>query len=94
MEQFRLPLTPDAEIDNQRIAAEMQAEQTPDLETVARPELEILYTEKIGRKRYMGRTDDEVRTAILDPEGEIERLRKVDRTDDAWEEITSIRRSS
>ncbi len=62
-------------------------EETPlDLETLTREELEALYVEKIGRKRYFGRTDEEVRLAIQNPDQEIDRLRDADRTD-AWEDI-------
>ena len=43
--------------------------------------------------RYLGRTDEEVKTAIMNPEEEIARLREVDRTD-AWEDINpSVNRS-
>ena len=81
MEQFQLPLTPDAEANNKRINDEMQAELAPDLETLARPELEALYKQEVGVNRCLGRTDDEVRTAIRNPQEEIARLREVDRTD-------------
>lgn len=92
-QQFNLPLTPDDKADNDRINEEMQAELTPDLATLTRAELEVLYKQKIGMARYLGRTDDELKTAIMNPEEEIARLREVDRTD-AWEDINpSVNRS-
>lgn len=91
MEQFKLPLTPDAEADNQRILEEIGLEQTPDLEALTRPELEALYKKEVGFARYLGRTDDQLKAAIKNPREEIERLREADRTD-PWEDTTSIRK--
>ena len=58
-----------------------------DLASMDRKALEELYFEKVGKHRFMGRTDDEVRAAILDPAGEIDRLREIDKIDDAWADL-------
>ncbi len=57
------------------------------LDNLDRKALEELYFEKVGKHRFFGRTDDEVREAILNPEGEIERLREADKIDDAWSDL-------
>ena len=82
MEQFQFPFVTDAEAPK----TSPKEEAPLDLESLSREELEALYVEKIGRKRYFGRTDEEVRVAIQDPEKELERLRELGRTD-AWEDI-------
>jgi hypothetical protein len=82
MEQFQFPFVADTETPK----TPPKEEASLDLESLSREELEALYVEKIGRKRYFGRTDEEVRLAIQDHEKELERLRELDRTD-AWEDI-------
>ncbi len=58
-----------------------------DLASLDREALEKLYFERVGKHRFHGRTDDEVRAAILDPDKEIDRLREIDRVDDAWADL-------
>ncbi|MCW1888197.1 MAG: hypothetical protein KIH67_001430 [Candidatus Moranbacteria bacterium] len=82
MEQIKFPFITEPETPK-----DPPKEEVPlDLEALTREELEALYVEKVGRKRYFGRTDEEVREAIQDPEKELDRLREADRTD-AWEDI-------
>jgi hypothetical protein len=87
-EQFHFPFmdSPEKQLDLHLPKEETGAPE-PDLESLDRKDLEELYFAKIGRHRFMGRTDEEVRAAILDPEGEIARLREIDRVDDAWKDL-------
>ncbi len=58
-----------------------------DLASMDRKALEELYFQKIGNHRFSDRTDDQVRAAILDPEGERGRLFEIDKIHDAWADL-------
>ncbi len=83
MEQINFPFITDPKAEIPPVQEELTLEH---LKTLPREELESLYVEKIGRRRYFGRTDEEISEAILNPDGEIDRLREADRTD-AWQDI-------
>jgi hypothetical protein len=90
MEQLNLPLTPDLEADNVELTKSLNEELH--LELLSRDELEHLYIKKVGLRRFIGRTDDELHTAITNPEQEISRLREVDKKFDQEDIIDTYRR--
>ena len=87
-EQFSFPFdneTPTPQ-PNQEQPVSANQEALPLLEELDRQALEKLYFEKVGNHRFMGRTDDEVREAIRNPEAEIDRLREIDKVD-PWADL-------
>ena len=87
-EQFHFPFMDASE---QQLDLDLPKDKAPEpelqLTDLDREALETLYMEKVGFKRYPGRTDEELHEAIRNPEKEISRLREIDRVDDAWADL-------